>query len=172
MNDLASTLIARAAREQKPVQGELGLFEHLLYHQPAMMRPDQVSAVTGWSRRTVYDLCETGEKPGDAPFLEVHELPGRERKDKQITRRSVAAFLLRTARYEPKDFTSLLKLTLPTMTEGMLGEMRGFIEAELKRRAEQARGGRGETFFPKPKTQTHPNEDHEERAKSQVPSAK
>lgn len=136
MNPAAASLIERARSEQHEPQEQpdAGLFDHCLAKMPLLMRRGQVEEVTGWSRSTIYLLCETSERPGGPTFLETHEIPGRDRSDKRITRRSVAAFLLRTANYHPADFSSLLRLTLPTMTAKMLHEMRRFIDAEFSRR--------------------------------------
>jgi len=112
---------------------------HMLQGQPALMRADKVAAVTGWSRRKIYELCEVGFDVNEPALLEAHSLPGRSVQRKQITRRSVAALLLRTANYDPRDFPTLLQLTLPTMALPQLREFATALDTEIRGR-EQVTG--------------------------------
>jgi hypothetical protein len=121
----------REVREPQPVAGT---FPHVLEGQPVLMRPDKVAAVTGWSRRKIYELCETGLGVNEPALLEAHALPGRSVQRKQITRRSVAALLLRTANYDPRDFSKLLGLTLPTMELPQLRELATAVETQIRGR--------------------------------------
>jgi hypothetical protein len=132
-------------REPQPVNGA---FPHVLEGQPPLMRPDKVATVTGWSRRMIYLLCETGLGLGEMPPLETHAMPGRSVQRKQITRRSVAALLLRTANYDPADFPKLLQLTLPTMAVPQLREFAAAVEAEISQRPDPA----SSTSHPQPKS--------------------
>jgi predicted DNA-binding transcriptional regulator AlpA len=97
-------------------QLDLGLFDHLITSFPKtqqLLRADQVAKAMGWSRSTVYNLIEEG-------LLEAHELPDRDRKNKLVTKRSVARLIAATANYEPKDFGPLLELILPTLSKEQL----------------------------------------------------
>ena len=111
------------------------MFQHLLAGALPLLRPDQVAALTGWSRRMIYLLCETGLGVAEPPPLETHAMPGRSIQRKQITHRSVAALLLRTANYDPADFPTLLKLTLSGMTLAQLGELRAALDSEIARQS-------------------------------------
>ena len=122
--------VERSGRPCKP-KAVAGTFPHVLEGQPVLMRPDRVAIVTGWSRRKIYELCEVGFGLGEPAILETHALPGRSVQRKQITRRSVATLLLRTANYDPQDFPKLLGLTLPTMAVGQLREFAAVLEAEI-----------------------------------------
>ena len=109
------------------------MFEFLLADQPPLMAPAVVASAIGWSRRTVYELCEINPTTTEPPPLEAHVIPGRGRKRKHITRRSVAAFLLRSATYDPRDFPTLLRLTLPTMTPAQLRQLAKCVAAEIEK---------------------------------------
>ena len=100
---------------------------------PPVVRPDKVALVTGWSRRKIYELCEASEGVGEPPLLESHSLPGCAVQRKQITRRSVAALLLRTGTYDPNDFPMLVKLTLHGMKVSQLRQLGSAIEREIRR---------------------------------------
>jgi hypothetical protein len=100
---------------------------------PPILRPDKVALVTGWSRRKIYELCEASRGVGEPPLLESHSLPGCTVQRKQITRRSVAAFLLRTGTYDPNDFPVLVRLTLHGMKVSQLRELVTAIEREIQR---------------------------------------
>jgi hypothetical protein len=97
------------------------------------LRPDKVALVTGWSRRKIYELCEAGHGVGEPPLLESHTLPGGTVQRKQITRRSVAVFLLRTGTYNPNDFPLLVRLTLRGMKVSQLRQLIIAVEGEIKR---------------------------------------
>jgi predicted DNA-binding transcriptional regulator AlpA len=104
-------------------------FTHLLERFKApILRPDQVAQATGWSRRTIYELAEEG-------LLEVHALPGRAVERKMITRRSVALFLLRSAKTPSRVFPALLEAVLPTLSAEELAHL---IEKALAQRARAA----------------------------------
>lgn len=144
--------LARGAVSREP-QPEADAFGYLLQGQPALMRADKVADVTGWSRRKIYELCETGLGVNEPALLEAHALPGRSVQRKQITRRSVAALLLRTAKYDPEDFPKLLRLTLSAMPLPQLREFATALETEIRER-EQAAGADESAHFstktPKP----------------------
>lgn len=125
--------LARAGGSRKP-KVVADAESHLLWKQPALMRADQVATVTGWSRRKIYELCESGLGVNEPVALEAHALPGRSVQRKQITRRSVATLLLRTANYVEHDFPKLLQLTLPTMDVAQLREFATALETALRQR--------------------------------------
>ncbi|HSI13764.1 MAG TPA: hypothetical protein VK961_17095 [Chthoniobacter sp.] len=130
--------LAREGEPREP-QTVAGALPHMLQGQPPLMRADKVAAVTGWSRRKIYELCEAGLGVNEPALLEAHALPGRSVQRKQITRRSVAALLLRTANYDERDFPKLLQLTLPTMALPQLREFATALGTEIQER-EQAAG--------------------------------
>ena len=143
----------RRTGEPSEVLSAAGALSYLLQGQPSLMRADKVAKVTGWSRRKIYELCETGLGVNEPALLEAHALPGRSVQRKQITQRSVAALLLRTANYDPRDFPRLLQLTLSTMTLPQLREFATALETEI-REQEQAAGAdeatNSQTKTPKP----------------------
>lgn len=67
-----------------------------------LMRPDQVAGLLGFDRSYVYDLVLEG-------LLEAHRKPGCDKSHLRITRRSVVAYLARTALYKPDDFAGVLE---------------------------------------------------------------
>ena len=122
------------ANEPGPLQPPVAaLFEHFLEGMPQFLRPGQVAAITGWSRRTIYELCETDETTKEPKLLEAHMLPGRDVSRKQITRRSVAALLLRTGKYDPRDFPALLRVILPTLPPPLLQQLADAVETEIQK---------------------------------------
>jgi len=116
---------------------------HMLKDQPQLMRAAKVAEVTGWSTRKIYELCESGLGLNEPALLEAHALPGRSVQRKQITRRSVAALLLRTATYDPEDFPTLLRLTLSAMALSQLQQFATLLQTEIHQR-EQGSAGTGE----------------------------
>ncbi len=125
---------ARPRRKSpRPSSATAASFAHLLAGMPPVLRPDKVALVTGWSRRKIYELCEAGHGVGEPPLLESHTLPGGTVQRKQITRRSVAVFLLRTGTYNPNDFPLLVRLTLRGMKVSQLRQLIIAVEGEIKR---------------------------------------
>jgi len=74
-----------------------GLFDFLVPVTKELLRVDEVMAILRKEKDFVYALGETGD-------LEVHQGEGR-RASYSITRRSVVAYLAKTAKYLPDDFT-------------------------------------------------------------------
>lgn len=66
-----------------------------------LMRVDEVCARLGVERDYVYDLIASGD-------LETHRKQGRERSSFLVTRRSVLAWLAKSADYVPADFVATL----------------------------------------------------------------
>lgn len=130
-NDWNQPVREGESREQRAAAEALS---YLLRGQSQLMRADQVSDVTGWSRRKIYELCEAGLDVNEPALLEAHALPGRSVQRKQITIRSVAALLLRTANYDPRDFPRLLQLTLRTLELPQLQEFASVLETEIRKR--------------------------------------
>lgn len=109
-------------------QLELALFDHWLAKFTGFwLTPEQAAQALGWSRQTIYDLIDEGH-------FETQELPERETKRRQITRRSVVAFLGRTAQFDPREYPQLLKAGWKSLTKDDLLRVAADVQAELRGR--------------------------------------
>lgn len=85
------------------------VFTHIIRSQRALWAPVEIAGLLNVSRHTVYLLIDDGE-------LECHRLGTKPADDEaarrsiRITRRSIIAYLLRSANYKPKDEAQILAL--------------------------------------------------------------
>ncbi len=86
-----------------------------------LLRVDEVARRLGVERDYVYTLLADGS-------LEAHRRPGVERSTALITKRSVLAWLAKSATYEPADFVS----TLADLANGLKPEQRAELRKRLK----------------------------------------
>jgi hypothetical protein len=99
---------------------------HPLQAMPAFLRLHQVTDLIGWTRSTIYEMCDGG-------LLHYVELPGRRLNRRLITRASVALYLLRHANYDASQLGSLLRLVVPSLDRKGLRELQAAVSAELRR---------------------------------------
>lgn len=84
-----------------PVTAEQTHFNFLVPVTKELMRVDEVMAIFRREKHWVYERCEEGD-------FEAHQPPDSRSAHITVTRRSVIAYLARTAKYEPDDFVATL----------------------------------------------------------------
>jgi excisionase family DNA binding protein len=94
---------------------QLDKFEYLLPYAKSLLRPDEAADVIGFERNKIYTLILEGK-------LEAHA-EERDRPSYRVTRRSVLAYLAKTAQYEPDDFLDVIEVLIKTLSGKQIDQL-------------------------------------------------